>query len=92
MAWVIHSLTDRKYRRDLLQCTVYPRDGANIVHTFHSGRYQPEAGARGIVECLRQPDATSRCSLVDGLGIGVITSPEVLRLPEDVKQFLDHLS
>lgn len=95
MAWVIRSLTDRKYPRELLQRTVYPRNGDDIVYTFHPGRYPPEASARGVVECLKQPDASFRCAMVDGLdglGIGVITNPEVLRLPEDVKQLLEHLS
>ena len=29
---------------------------------------------------------------LDGLGIGVITHPEVLHLPDEVKQFLERLS
>jgi len=95
MAYVIRSLTGSKYPPDLLQRTVYPRNADDIVYTFHPGRYPPQASGRGIVECLRQPDVSFRCSMLeglDGLGIGVITHPEVLTLPAEVKQLLEQLS
>ena len=95
MEYVIRTMTDRKYPPELMQRTVYPRHAEDIVYTFHPGRYAPEAARRGIVECLKQPDARIECSMLegfDGLGIGVITRPEVLRLPEEVKRLLEGLS
>ena len=47
-----------------------------------------------MLECLKQPDVSFKCSMIDGLdalGIGIITTPEVLKLPEDVKQLLQQL-
>ena len=95
MAYVIKTATDRKYPADLLERTVYPRNAEDMVYTFHPGRYPATAPGRGIVECHKQPDASFKCSMLDGLdalGIGIITTPEVLRLPEDVKQVLEKLS
>ena len=95
MAYVISTLTQRKYPPDLLERTVYPRNADDMVYTFHPGRYAPTASARGVVECLKQPDAKFQCKMVDGvdgLGIGVLTDPEVLTLPPNVKQLLEQLS
>jgi hypothetical protein len=64
------------------------------VYAFHPGRYPETAKARGVVECLKQPDVSFQCNMLDGLdalGIGVITSPEVLQLPEEVKVLLQRL-
>ncbi len=91
MAWVIRTLTDGKYPRDLLQRTVYPRHGEDIVYAFHPSRFRDGGPRRGVMECLKQPDVSFKCTMLDGLdalGIGVITRPEVLQLPEEVKQLL----
>jgi hypothetical protein len=95
MAYVISAMTARKYPPELLKRTVYPRNAEDMVYTFHPGRYAPTAAARGVVECRKQPDAQFQCDMVegvDGLGIGIITSPEVLVLPDSVKQLLEQLS
>jgi hypothetical protein len=95
MAWVIRTMTDRKYPADLLQRTVYPRNAEDMVYAFHPGRYPATASGRGVLECLKQPDVSFKCSMLDGLdalGIGVITTPEVLKLPQDVKEFLEQLA
>jgi hypothetical protein len=67
-----------------------------MVYAFHPGRYPEDASGRGVVECLKQPEPDAfKCSMLEGLdalGIGVITRPEVLQLPDDVKQFLEQLS
>ena len=88
MAWMIRTMTDRKYPDDLLRRTVYTRNAEDIVYAFHPARY--EASGRGVVECLKQ-EVNFKCSMLpglDALGIGVITNPEVMALPEDVKQLL----
>jgi hypothetical protein len=95
MSYVIRTMTANKYPADLLKRTVYPHNADDMIYTFHPGRYPEEASARGVVECLKQPEDSFKCNMLDGLdtlGIGVITNPEVLHLPEDVKQFLDQLS
>jgi hypothetical protein len=95
MAYVIRTLTDGKYPADLLQRTVYPRNPDDIVYAFHPSRFAQDGRRRGIIECLRQPDVSFKCTMVDGLdalGIGVITRPEVLGLPPEVRQLLDALS
>jgi hypothetical protein len=95
MAYVIRSLTDGKYPKDLLQRTVYPTNAEDIVYAFHPSRFQPDGGRKGVMECLKQPDISFKCTMIDGLdalGIGVITLPEVLPLPQEVKRLLDGLS
>jgi hypothetical protein len=95
MAYVIRSMTDRKYPPDLLERTVYPRHAEDMVYAFHPGRYPADSRGRGVLECLKQPDISFKCTMLDGLdalGIGVITDPEVMKLPEDVKQVLQQLS
>jgi hypothetical protein len=95
MAYVIRTMTDRKYPSDLLQRTVNPRNAEDMVYSFHPMRYPVEARGRGVVECLKQPDVSFKCTMLDGLdalGIGIITNPEVITLPEDVKQLLQRLS
>jgi len=92
MASMIRTLTDSKYPDDLLRRTVYTRNAEDIVYAFHPARY--DTGGRGVVECLRQ-EVDFKCTMLpglDALGIGVITNPEVMRLPEDVKQLLQTLS
>ena len=94
MAYVIKSMTASKYPADLLQRTVYPRNAEDMVYAFHPGRYPVNAKARGVVECLKQPDVSFKCDMVDGLdalGIGIITSTELLELPEEVKALLQRL-
>lgn len=94
MAWVIRSLTDGKYPPELLKRTVYPRNADDIVYAFHPTRFRQDGTPRGVIECLRQPDVSFQCAMVDGLdalAIGVITRPEVLLLPEAVKQVLQSL-
>jgi hypothetical protein len=92
MAYMIRTMTGRKYPDDLLQRTVYPRNAEDMVYAFHPARYAATAAARGIVECLKQPDVSFKCTMLDGLdalGIGVITTPEILELPEEVKAVLE---
>ncbi|MBK6008618.1 hypothetical protein JJB11_21155 [Ramlibacter ginsenosidimutans] len=94
MAWVIKTSTDRKYPADLLERTVYPRHAEDMVYAFFPGRYPASAKARGVVECKKQPDAKFQCDMLDGLdalGIGIVTTAELLRLPEDVKDLLEEL-
>jgi hypothetical protein len=94
MAWVIKTSTDRKYPADLLERTVYPRHAEDMVYAFFPGRYPAGAKARGVVECMKQPDAKFKCDMLDGLdalGIGIVTTPDLLRLPEDVKDLLEDL-
>lgn len=91
MAYMIRTMTGRKYPDDLLQRTVYPRHAEDMVYAFHPARYAATATARGIVECLKQPDVSFKCAMIDGLdalGIGVITNPEILELSEQVKAAL----
>jgi hypothetical protein len=95
MAYVIKTMTARKYPADLLERTVYPRNAEDMVYAFHPGRYPVEAAGRGVVECQKQPEANFKCRMLDGLdalGIGIITNPSVLALPEAVKQVLEQLS
>jgi hypothetical protein len=95
MAWVIRTMTGRKYPSDLLQRTVYPRHAEDMVYAFHPGRYPVQAAGRGVLECLKQPDVSFKCAMLDGLdalGIGVITTPEILKLPPQVKQLLQQLA
>ena len=94
MAYVIRTMTGRKYPDDLLQRTVYPRNAEDMVYAFHPGRYPPTAKARGVVECRKQPDVSFQCDMVEGvdaLGIGLLTQSELLRLPADVKRLLQKL-
>jgi hypothetical protein len=94
MAYVIKTRTDRKYPADLLQRTVYPRNAEDMVYAFHPGRYPATAKARGVVECLKQPDVSFRCTMLDdldALGIGIVTTPELLHLPAEVKTLLEGL-
>lgn len=95
MAWVIRTMTDGKYPPDLLQRTVYPRNGEDIVYSFHPSRFRPDGTRRGVMECLKQPDPNRfKCTMLqdlDALAIGVITEPEVLKLPPEVRQVLDTL-
>jgi hypothetical protein len=94
MGWVIHKLTDGKYPPDLLERTVYPRHGEDMVFAFAPERFRDDGKRRGVIECLKQPDAHFQCSMLDGLdavGIGVITSPELLHLTPAVRQLLDTL-
>jgi hypothetical protein len=94
MAWVIKTSTDRKYPADLLQRTVYPRHAEDMVYAFFPGRYPAGAKGRGVVECLKQPDAKFKCDMLDGLdalGIGIVTTPELLRLPDEVQDLLEDL-
>jgi len=88
MAHMIRTLTDRKYPDELLQRTVYTRHAEDIVYAFHPSRYA-DAG-QGVVECLKQK-VNFKCSMLpglDALGIGVITNPEIMALPDDVKDLL----
>ena len=94
MAYVIRTMTARKYPADLLQRTVYPRNAEDMVYAFHPGRYPAPANARCVVESQKQPDVSFKCDMLDGLdalSIGIITSADLLKLPEDVKSFLQQL-
>jgi len=94
MAYVIRKLTGDKYPPDLLQRTVYTRNADDIVYSFHPSRFRQDGTPKGVIECLKQPDISFKCAMLDGLdalAIGVITRPEVLALPEPVKQVLQAL-
>jgi hypothetical protein len=94
MAYVIKTMTDRKYPPDLLKRTVYPHHAEDMVYAFHPGRYPVTAKGRGVVECVKQPDVSFKCNMLDGLdalGIGVITSADLLQLPPEVKALLQEL-
>ena len=94
MAYVIRSLTGDKYPDDLLKRTVYPHNAEDIVYSFHPSRFRQDGTPRGVIECLKQPDVSFKCTMIDGLdalAIGVITRPDVLVLPEAVKQLLQTL-
>jgi hypothetical protein len=95
MAFMIRTMTGRRYPDDLLQRTVYPVDPEDMVYAFHPAAYAADAPGRGVMQCMKQPDAAFRCSMLrglDALSIGVITNPEVLRLPDDVRRLLRQLS
>ena len=94
MAYVIRTLTDRRYPDDLLRRTVYPAHAEDMVYAFYPGRYPADGAARGIVQCLKQPDATFKCHVeerIDALAIGIVTEPELLHLPDAVRQLLQQL-
>lgn len=91
MAWVIRNYTAWKFPPDLLERTVYPHDPGDAMFAFHPAKYGQDGAAKGVVECLRQPDKRFKCTMVPGLdamAIGVATSAEVLALDPEVKQFL----
>lgn len=91
MAYMIRTMTDGKYPKDLLERTVYPRNAEDIVYAFHPSRYPANAPGRGVVECLKQPDVSFKCTMLPGLdavAIGVVTNPDILVLDEDVKAWL----
>jgi hypothetical protein len=93
MAYVIKTMTGRKYPADLLERTVNPRNAEDMVYTFHPVRYPVFARGRGVVECHKEGERFD-CKMLedlDALGIGIITNPEVLQLPEAVKQVLQRL-
>lgn len=94
MAYVIKSMTGSKYPADLLQRTVYPRHAEDMVYAFHPGRYPATAKARGVVECQKQPDTRFQCRMVEGvdaLGIGILTTTELVRVPPEVRAVLESL-
>jgi hypothetical protein len=94
MAWMIRTMTDRKYPPALLERTVYPHHPEDMVYAFHPGRYAAGAAGRGVLECLKQPDAAFQCRMLEGfdaLGIGILTRAEVLVLPAPVKDLLRRL-
>lgn len=93
MAYVIRTMTDGKYPDELLKRTVYPKDPFDFVYAFHPRRF-PSGPRRGVMECLKQPDAAFKCNMLgglDALGIGVATNPEILQLDVEVKAVLARL-
>jgi len=93
MAYVIKTMTGGKYPPDLLQRTVYPLHPDNLVYAFHPLRFE-NGPRRGIMECQKLTDGEFSCTMIDGLDaikIGVVTNPEILKLPADVKQVLERL-
>jgi hypothetical protein len=91
MAYMIRTMTDGKYPKDLLQRTVYPRNAEDIVYAFHPSRYPADGSGRGVVECLKQPDVSFKCTMLpdlDAVAIGIATNPEILVLGADVKAYL----
>lgn len=88
MAYLIREMTEKKFPDDLLDRTVYPKDPSDLTYIFHPARFKVDGKSRGVMECNKQADATFKCTMVDGLdaiSVGVTTSPEVLRLSEEVK-------
>jgi hypothetical protein len=93
MAYVIKTMTGGKYPPELLQRTVYPRHPDNLVYAFHPLRFE-SGPKRGVMECVKLVDEQFKCTMLDGLdaiGIGVVTNPEILKLPADVKELLARL-
>jgi hypothetical protein len=94
MAHLIRTLTEDKFPRELLDRTVYPKDPSDFIYAFHPLRFPVDGVPRGVMECLKQPDAKFRCTMIGGLDaltIGVVTNPQVLSLGEDVKALLGRL-
>jgi hypothetical protein len=94
MAYVIRTMTGGKYPADLLQRTVYPHNPFDLVYAFHPLRF-PSGPKRGVMECLKQPDAAFKCNMLaglDALGIGVATNPQILELEPEVKAVLARLA
>jgi hypothetical protein len=94
MAYLIRTLTEDKFPRELLDRTVYPKDPSDFIYAFHPLRFPVDGVPRGVMECLKQPDAKFRCTMIGGLdaiAIGVVTNPQVLSLGEDVKALLGRL-
>lgn len=95
MAYMIRTMTGHKYPDDLLQRTVYPRNAQDMVYAFHPGRYPLKAPGRGIVQCLKRATEGFDCSMLQGLdalGIGILTNPQVMVLPREVKEALQDAS
>ncbi|NML43832.1 hypothetical protein HHL11_08735 [Ramlibacter sp. G-1-2-2] len=93
MAYVIKTMTDGKYPPDLLKRTVYPLHPDNLVYAFHPLRFE-SGPKRGVMECQKQTDGDFKCAMLDGLDaikIGVVTNPEILALPAEVKDVLQRL-
>jgi hypothetical protein len=94
MAYLIKEMTEKKFPDDLLDRTVYPKDPLDLTYVFHPARFKADGKPRGVMECNKQADATFKCRMVEGLdaiSVGVTTSPEVLRLNEDVKAIVARL-
>ena len=59
-----------------------------------SGRAEPESRTMWLLLAAGSIQLRLLCNMLDGLdalGIGIITSPEVLQLPDDVKAFLQQM-
>lgn len=94
MAHLIRTMTGDKFPRELLDRTVYPKDPSDFIFAFHPLRFPADGVPRGVMECLKQPDANFKCTMIGGLdaiAIGVVTNPQVLPLAEDVKDLLGRL-
>jgi hypothetical protein len=94
MAHLIRTMTEDKFPRELLDRTVYPKDPSDFIYAFHPLRFPLDGVPRGVMECLKQPDAKFKCTMITGLdamAIGVVTNPQVLPLREDVKELLARL-
>jgi hypothetical protein len=94
MAYVIRTMTGGKYPPDLLQRTVYTKHPHDLVYAFHPRRFQPETLPRGVMECLKQDDASFKCAMIEGLdaiAIGVVTNPDIVELDPETKAVLARL-
>ncbi len=94
MAYLIRTMTDGKFPGELLDRTVYPKDPSNFIYAFHPQRFPSDGVPRGVMECLKQANASFKCTMIGGLdamAIGVVTNPQVLPLGEDVKELLARL-
>jgi hypothetical protein len=88
MAYLIKEMTEKKFPDDLLERTIYPKDPSDLTYVFHPARFKADGKSRGVMECNKQPDATFKCKMTEGLdamSVGVITSAEILHLAEEVK-------
>lgn len=91
MAHLIHSMTDGRYPPALLERTVYPSHPDNFVYAYHPAMFPEDGVRRGVFECVKQAPRGFKCDMQDGLdalAIGLVTDPEILALPPEVKVLL----
>lgn len=92
ISYFIETMTNGKYPKELMERTVYTKNPEDFIFAQHPTRFPGQS--RGMQECLKQPDGKFKCALIEGLDaltVGVITSPEITILDEEVKERLKSL-
>ena len=92
ISYYIETMTSGKYPKDLMARTVYTKNPGDFIFAQHPTRFPGQA--RGMQECLKQVDGKFKCTFIDGLdalSVGVITSPEITILDDEVKERLKTL-